>query len=126
MGLSLPADAEAFLSDGDAITDSSVYALELSKPPDPAAAWDRHYDTRPPWFPEFLNNPRTIYVGATGNLIGRLEDHRDGDVRQASILQVCDIDALIDVRFHENPFDHEFNVGVDLSRKHPDAYVHQR
>ena len=80
MTLTLPSDLEAFTDD---YTASGVYALDIQKPDDLEVEWDRRFEHRPAWFDELDAAENVVYVGAAKNLLARLEDHRDGQVRQA-------------------------------------------
>jgi len=79
MSLTLPADIEPYTTD---FSTPAVYGLDIVMPDDLAAEWDRRFETRAEWFDELQTAENVVYVGATGNLIGRLGDHRRGDVRQ--------------------------------------------
>jgi predicted GIY-YIG superfamily endonuclease len=124
--LTLPAAIEPFCASAEDFHRSAVYALTLSKPERPGVLWDRQYDHRPPWWQEFVTANAVFYVGATTDLLSRLEDHRDGEVRQAIVLQVCDVADLHTVWFDEAPFESEYNMARLLARQRPEAYVHQR
>lgn len=130
MTLALPGDVEPHLTDGfDQLHDPAVYALKLYRPPDVGAAWDREFDTRPPWFEEFRDAGEVFYVGAASDLLHRLEDHRDGEVRTAALLRVCDIAALHAVFWFDSAdraFERESGIALMFQRERPDAFVHQR
>lgn len=129
MPLNLPADLEPFVDDYDDLHDPGVYALILQRPADPAAAWDRAFDARPPWWDRFVAAETVAYVGASGDVLSRLEEHRDGAVRQATLLQVCAIDRLHTVwrcDSQQEAFDREYTVASTLDRERPGWYVHSR
>lgn len=130
MSLELPADIEPFLSDKyDDWTAPCVYALTLDKPDDLGDAWDRTFETRPDYFDVLDAKTAVVYIGATKNCIHRLEDHRDGDVRTAAPLEVCDIDELRNIWWFdtaEAAFNHESRLANWASRHYPDTYVHSR
>lgn len=129
MGLQLPADLEPFCDDDHGLHSSGAYALALDKPADPAESLARIYDERPPWLDELIAKPETIYVGASGDVLSRLEDHRDQEHRRASLLRVCAIDGLHTVWWAED-YEHatvaEFNLTVALREERPEAFVHSR
>jgi len=128
MALLLPADLEPF-ADPDEWDSAAVYALTLKRPVDPEAAWDREYDVRPEWFEEFLHAGTIVYVGATANVLSRLEDHRDGEVRQAALLKICEIDSLRNVWLFKNKdraFERESGLAMKMANEYPGYYVHQR
>jgi predicted GIY-YIG superfamily endonuclease len=130
MTLALPGDIERHLTEGfDQLHDPAVYCLTLLRPPDVGAAWDRHFETRPDWFEEFSDADRVLYVGAANDLLHRLEDHVDGEVRKAALLRVCDIGALRNVWWFEDAdraFERESGIALTLQQEYPSAYVHQR
>jgi len=127
--MKLPSDVEPFLTDGyDQLHSPCVYALRLTRKPDVRGLWDSHYDTRPEWFGKFVDAERVVYVGATADCISRLEDHRDGDVRQASILRVCDIDGIRNIWWFDDKdraFQREGGLAIELRNAYPDLFVHQ-
>jgi predicted GIY-YIG superfamily endonuclease len=129
MSLALPADAEPFIEVFDDLHRPAVYCLRLTRPDDLAAAWDAEFDARPPYLHELRDAETVLYVGATGDLLGRLEDHRDKEVRVAGLLRVCDIDALDEVWLFDTAdeaFEAESRIGMRVAHERPDAYVHFR
>lgn len=127
MPLELPADLEPHT--GINYHQPGVYALTLKRPEDVADRWDCEFDVRPPWFDDFRGAARVVYVGATADLLSRLKDHRDGQVRQATILRVCGIDGLHTVWVCDTAdaaFAAEYNMMTMLRREHPEWYVHSR
>lgn len=132
MTLSLPADAEPFIPAGGDLSDlrgPGVYALRLSRPDDLAAAWDATFDTRPDYWESLTSAERVVYVGAAKDVLGRLEDHRDGEVRKAALLRVCEIDALRNVWWFDSAdaaFERESKLAIMLQNDRPAWYVHQR
>lgn len=131
MSLELPADIEPHLgvnNDRD-WTDPAVYALTLEKPDLIGSVWDDNFDTRPSYFEDLRECDQVVYVGATGNLIARLEDHRDGHVRQAALMQVCEIDSLRNVWWFDDAsraFEQESGLAIAMQNNYPDYYVHSR
>ena len=131
MGLELPADAEPFLrSEDEWLRRPAAYALELRKPYHFEAQWDRHFDTRPDdYWEELVAADEVIYVGGTKDLLGRLEDHRDGEVRQAVLLEVCAILSIRSVWWADgdDPLLVERQLADALrAEEPPTTYVHQR
>jgi len=102
MTLSLPEDLEAFAEDYDQLTSPAVYCLSLEKPENPRQAWDAEYDVRPDWLDAWADSSRCLYVGAAKNVLSRLEDHRDGEVRQTALTRVCSVDSLEDVWWYSS------------------------
>lgn len=131
MTLSLPADAEPFLPAGadlSHLSTAGVYALRLSRPTDLAAAWDRTFETRPAYWPALRDAAAVVYVGAAADVLGRLNDHADGDRRQAALLEVCDIAALRNIWWCEadRRFIVESQTATMLQNERAEWYVHQR
>lgn len=130
MALELPADLEVF-GDFEQFHDPCVYCLTIEKPADDstlAREWDRHFDVRPAWFDEFAQARDVFYVGATGDCLSRLEDHRDGEVRQTALTTVCEIDELRNVwwfRDVDHAFENESQLAILLQNEHPEAFVRQ-
>lgn len=133
MSLELPADIEPYLQRDDMpferLRGPACYGLELVVPDDLEERWDQHFDTRPDYLEEVQDAIATIYIGGANDLLHRLNDHNDGDVRKAALLQVCDIDSLYNVWWFESTdtaFDYESIIATDLQAKHPSLYFHQR
>ena len=129
MTLELPADIEPFLHDDVEWNDPAVYALELEKPDLLGSVWDSHYDTRPPYFEDLRDCQQVVYVGATGNLIHRLEDHTEAHVRKAALMQVCEITSLRNVWWFKDAqraFERESGIAIAMQNEYPEYYVHSR
>ncbi len=131
--LSLPQDAEIFIPEGGDISDlknPGCYAIELTRPSDVAARWDQHFDNRPPYWHEFVNAGRVLYVGASKDVLGRLEDHRDGEKRKAALLRVCSIKSLFGIEWFGSAaeaFEKESKRALTLDQAmHDSTYTHQR
>lgn len=131
-GLSLPEDAEPFIPEGEdlsALSNPGVYALSLSRPDDLAAAWDATFDARPAYWDDLQEAESVVYVGASNNVLARLEDHRDADLRKAALLNVCDLEALRTIWWFDSAdeaFQNESKIALQLQVERPDLYVHQR
>lgn len=129
MTLTLPADAEPFVDDISDLRQPAVYALKCIKPDDMAAQWDRQFDHRPDYWNELVNAQRVAYVGASKDVLARLEDHRDADVRKAALLEVCEPVGVLNIKFFktaEKAFERESGLALRFAREHPEFYVHQR
>jgi len=134
MTLSLPEDVEPHLGTDADLSDAhrpGVYALRLAKPGDVQTAWDRQFDSRPEWFDAFAEKPKTVYVGSAGDVLRRLEEHRDGDVRTTVLTELCEIESLRNVWLlpastdrHEREFE-ERKVARLMRREHPSIFVRQ-
>jgi predicted GIY-YIG superfamily endonuclease len=121
--LSIPEDIEPFLTDGyEQITEPGCYCLSLSGP---HTDWGDVWDSKPPWWERAVSQP-CYYVGATGNVRRRLEEHRDGEIRTASLVSICDIDGLEAVAWREHAGEYEHRFGLQMEREHPEAFVHWR
>jgi len=130
VSVELPADVEPFLTEGyGQLHDPCVYALRLTRPDDPARAWDQQYDVRPEWFPRFKDAERVVYVGATADCLSRLEDHAAADVRKAALLRICELDRLRNVWFFSDAgraFERESGIAIEMQNQYKHYYVHQR
>jgi predicted GIY-YIG superfamily endonuclease len=101
----------------------------LSKPDDLAAAWDREYDHRPGYWDELVACANVAYVGAAKDILGRLEDHRDGEVRQTALTKVCAIEGLRNIWWFDSAdvaFERESKLAMLMANHKPSWYVHQR
>jgi len=130
MTLELPADLEPHLTaEWDQMRDPAVYALTLTRPDNIGEVWDETFDTRPEWFDEFRAADEVVYVGATNDALTRLEDHRDGEVRTAVLLRVCDIRGLRNLWWFETAdeaFQNESKLALWMQQQYPRYYVHSR
>lgn len=131
MTLELPADAEVFIPEGksfDALHESGVYCLTLSRPDDLAAAWDRHFEHRPDYWADLVDAERVVYVGSAKDVLARLTDHKDGDVRVTVLTEVCDIDGLRNVWWCDTDRRRivESQVATMLQNEYESYYIHQR
>jgi len=130
VSLSLPEDVEPFVESYDELSGPGIYALDLSKPDDLAETWDAEFDSRPAYWDELQAAESVVYVGADKNVMGRLEDHRDKDVRIGVLQRVCAIDGLRNIWFcdsAEQAFERESGKAIELRNwLAPQTYVHQR
>lgn len=130
MSLSLPADLEPYTNGLEDAHEPGVYALYLNRPSALADAWDEEYDVRPPYWQDLIEASRVVYVGGASDLLARLEDHRDGDVRQTALTKICDITGLHTVWVCEDK-ETAFNIEEPrlarmLQEEYPEWYIHQR
>lgn len=125
MSLELPSDLTALAPDDvNPYESAGVYVLELSKPATVVDEWDNTYDHRPPWFEDFTNAERILYVGGSKNVLSRLEDHRDGEVRQTVLTRVCSVESLEEVWFYEDAdesFLRESQHAIELDNETPNS-----
>jgi len=129
----LPLAAEPFIPEGGDISDlrqPGCYCLKLSRPHDVGDRWDQHFDNRPPYWDAFTSAERVLYVGASKDVLGRLEDHRDGEKRKAALLRVCSIDSLFGIEWFGSAaeaFEKESKRALTLDQAmHDSTYTHQR
>lgn len=131
-GLSLPADAEVFIPEGKDVSHLStagVYALTLSKPPDLAAAWDRTFEHRPDYWADLVDCETCVYVGAAKNVLKRLTQHKQGKIKRANLVRVCNIESLRNIWWVDDPerrFIVESQTALSMQAQYPAYYVHSR
>jgi hypothetical protein len=130
MGLELPADLEPYTNGLEDAHAPGAYCLLLSKPQDLEERWHQHNDTKPPYWDQLVDAPTVAYVGGTGDLLSRLEDHRNGDVRTTTLTEVCGIEKL-HTAWVDSEATHareilEPRVAGMLRREYPRWFVHQR
>jgi len=95
------------------------YAFQIETPDSADAAatrWHHTHEHAPPegTFDRLADAPDVAYVGASGDVYGRLCDHAAGDVRQTAFLAAFEPTRVIDVWPTEGPFEHEFNRAMRL------------
>lgn len=130
MSLSLPADLEPYLTDGfEQMRQPAVYVLDLERPDNLAEKWDDRFETRPEWFPEFRDSSAVIYVGATSDVLRRLEEHRDGNVRRAVLCEICDVSGIRAIHWFQSQdraFERESGIAISIQNANPSKYIHCR
>ena len=128
MSLTLPSDLEPFVDSIDEIHREGAYALVLERPDDFGSAWDDRHDRRPGWFDAARTADTLCYVGGASDVLARLEDHRDGDVRTTVLTEVCDFDRLHTVWWaDDDPYVVvEFRLAKMLMNERPRWYVRQQ
>lgn len=128
MSLSLPEDIEPWIQNYNQMHSPACYALTLRKPSNPGKAWNEHYDTKPPWYDEFKEAAQCVYVGGTTDLLARLEDHRDGQVRQTTLTRICGIKSLRTVWLvddEERVWREERKLARAIQAEYPSVFVRQ-
>jgi len=113
--------------------DPGCYALVVDLPADREAveaAWLKWYDSLPEYVDQLVEADRAIYVGATGGVRDRINDHREGKVRQATLPHVFGLVDIYGAWFHdssEDAFDAEYNRAASIRRAFgTNVYIHQR
>lgn len=127
--MDLPSDLSLFADSIAEYHRPGVYCLRLKRPDDLGEQWDRHFDTRPDWFEEFRAAERVLYVGGAADVLSRLEDHADGEVRNTVLTTVCSIQDLRNVWWAETvdqAFLDESRIAIELRNQYPECYVHQQ
>jgi len=66
---------------------------------------------------ERLTADAVCYVGASGNVYERLQDHTEGDVRQSLFLALFEPVELLGVWPAENAFETEYRKALELSER---------
>lgn len=101
---------------------SGTYALELDVP-------DSVERVRELWFGErdvapgegglerLADGGRVAYVGASGDVYGRLCDHVAGDVRKAAVMEVFEPVGVVGVWGCSVPFEGEFGRALWVGRR---------
>jgi predicted GIY-YIG superfamily endonuclease len=131
MSLTLPADAEPFMPNDGAFGDlhgAGVYALTLDVPDDPADAWDAEHDHRPAYWDELVEAEQVVYIGEAGDILHRLEQHRDG-FHTGVLMEAFGIDSLRNIWWmgsKEQAEQMESQLGIMLQNERPEYYVHFR
>jgi predicted GIY-YIG superfamily endonuclease len=130
MSLTLPADAEPFVDDDiSELRQPGCYALKCRKPDNPREEWHQHFEETPNYLDLIDKKQRIAYVGASNDVLSRLEDHRDADKRKAALLRVCEPIGVLNIKFFQTAqqaFDREYGLARRFQRQHPEFYVHQR
>lgn len=129
MTLSLPEDLTPYTNGHDDLHSAGCYAIYLNRPSALADAWDEKYDTRPPYWQQLTEADRVLYVGGASDLLARLEDHRDGGVRETALTKICEVTGLHTVWVCEDA-DTAFNIEEPrlarmLQEEYPSWFVHQ-
>lgn len=130
MTLRLPRDLEAFADDYDQLSGAAVYALDLTPPEDVAERWDARFDERPDYWDRLTDAETWVYVGASGHVLHRLEDHREGKVRKSILPTLAEDMSLRNVWWcdsSDEAFERESAVAIRL-RNHltEETFVHYR
>ena len=132
MSLELPGDIEPHMMTDMAferIRGAAVYCLELDPPDNIYEAWDQHFENRAPYLDEIDDAAGVRYVGAANDLLRRLNDHNDGEVRKSALLRVCDIASLHSVWWFDSAdeaFERESKIATIMQNNRPELYIHSR
>lgn len=121
MSLELPADAEPF---GTEWNRPGVYILRYAKPNPLAAAVDDAFETRPEWFDLLADAERVLYVGESGNVMRRLEDHAEAKKRLTTLSRIgAEPIGIVNIRYYDSKeaAEHdEYNTAVRTARQTDD------
>ena len=117
-----PTDLQQTLDDRGLLDDAhnaGTYALRVETPntvEGVARAFLSVADGTPPEHViDRLTSERVAYVGASSEVYGRLMDHAEGRVRQATFLEAFDAVDVVGVWPEADPFQAEYNRAVSLS-----------
>jgi predicted GIY-YIG superfamily endonuclease len=100
MSLELPADVEPF---GTEWHQSGVYVLRYAVPDDVHERAERVFDHPPQWLDALSEAEKVLYCGMSGNVMGRLEDHRDGGPRKTVLTKLdCEPVGVVNVIYHDS------------------------
>jgi len=123
----------AFVPDDRSNNDPGVYALVVDLPGSREAvesAWLENYETLPDYVDRLVEADRAIYVGATGQVRSRINDHRLGMVRSASLPSVFGVVDIYGAWYHDSTeaaFEAEYNRAASIRRAFDSSvYVHSR
>jgi hypothetical protein len=105
----------------DAARGPGMYALAVMVPDTRAVVtgnWDATHDVRPPddALDRLAAADRVAYVGASSDVYHRLCEHVGGSTRQTAFLAAFDLEHVIDVWPHDDPFTAEYNRALRLER----------
>jgi len=112
-----------------------VYAMEIDVPAQPPevleSLWLDKYESLPEeYWHRIVDCDRHIYVGETGNVRARLNDHLNTGKRKATLPYVFGVNALIKVWWYdtkEAAEENEFNRAQELDDQTPaSTFVHSR
>lgn len=118
MTLSLPEDAEPFGTDWSR---PGVYVLRYAKPDPLAEAVDEAFDTRPEWFDLLDDAEKVLYVGESGNVMRRLEDHAEAKKRLTTLSRIgAEPIGIVNIRYYDDKRAAElaeYNTAVRTARQ---------
>jgi len=119
-----PADVHESLDQRGLLEDSrgpGTYALQVETPDtsgNVAQAFREYCEELPPseHMAQLADASSVCYVGASGQVYSRLEDHTEGVVRQSLFLRAFEPVSLVGVWPSDTAFQDEYNRAVALSR----------
>jgi len=112
-----------------------VYALEIDVPhavaDDLEAQWLDHFEELPDeYWHRIVDCDRVIYIGETGDVQARLDDHITSGKRKATLPYVFGVSRLLDVWWHDSKQDAkeaEYNRAREIDKQTlANTYVHSR
>ena len=123
------------VTDGHTASDPGVYALEVDLPAKAgwetlARDWLEYYESTPPYLGRLVDAETVIYVGASKNVRDRIEEHRRGKVRKATLPRIWGVTGVHTVWWYkdkDDAFERENHHALELSKDTPSSvYVHSR
>jgi len=123
------------VTDGFVASDPGVYALEIGVPPKAgyetlSRDWLDYYESTPPYLGRIVDADTTIYVGASKNVRDRIDEHREGKVRKATLPRIWGVTGVHTVWWYKDvsqAFERENYHALELSKETPSSvYVHSR
>lgn len=123
------------VTDSHAASDPGVYAVEIGVPESAgyetlSRDWLKHYDNTPPYLGRIVDADTVIYVGASKSVRDRIDEHREGKVRKATLPRLWGITDVVDVWWYNDvsrAFERENYHALELSKSTPTStYVHSR
>lgn len=122
MSLELPADAEPFGRDWSR---SGVYVLRYSVPDNVHERAEHAFDHPPAWLDALFECDKCLYVGEGGNVMHRLEDHNNGDVRKTTLSRLgCEPIGVVNIIYKDSKEEAElaeWNTAKRVARQTADT-----
>lgn len=123
------------VTENHAASDPGVYAVEIGVPENAgyetlSRDWLEQYESTPPYLSQLVDADTVVYVGASKSVRDRIEEHRKGKVRKASLPRIWGITDVVDVWWYTDKnraFERENYHALELAKETPaDTYVHSR
>lgn len=123
------------VADGFVASDPGVYAVEIGVPESAgyetlARDWLEYYESTPPYLGRLVDAETVIYVGASKNVRDRIEEHRRGKVRKATLPRIWGVTGVHTCWWYKDvsrAFERESYHALELAKETPSSvYVHSR